>query len=87
MGVAPQVATTTITCPKCRRPDIEQLIERWDGFVTYYDVPSPGKRYEEGWHEDGTPTGVKAKCKCGHTWMLRNIRQITDLDIPSTKTK
>lgn len=80
-----RVPIAVITCPRCKKPDIEQLIEVWEGHVILFEIPARGQRYEEGFLQEGTPVGVKAKCACGHTWMLRGIRQIIDLDIPSTK--
>ena len=73
------VPCRTLACPRCGcAPD--RLVEVLRDFTSVFDYEN-GRRSEKGFHGEGLPHKVIAKCPCGHKWTLRGVRQITDLDV------
>ncbi len=55
--------------------------EIYEGFGTSFDISVDGKQINRvGYHFDGLPSRVVAVCDCGHTWRMRGVIQITDLE-------
>lgn len=75
----PPIKTRKIRCPRCSGVPSE-LIERWGGFTTTFDYDGE-RRSAEGYHSEGDPQAVHARCVCGHRWAIRGVTQITDLDV------
>lgn len=67
-----------VRCGKCGQPPYV-LIETWNGHGLHFDYDGQ-QRSAEGICMTGDPAGVIARCECGHSWALRGITQITDLD-------
>lgn len=65
-------------CPRCGSTPL-RFWEYWTGFTTVFEADKDGHPEEIGLHKEGDPTHVIADCKCGHSWRLRGVLQITDL--------
>ena len=75
-------AVTALRCPKCRSGSFD-LIEVIDA-MTAWKVINGRLNREDGIHEFGNPTNVRAECSCGHRWKVRGAttvtQVVTDLD-------
>jgi len=67
-----------IRCPACRKTPIK-YVEFHSSYITFSADKDGKPDIDSGIGEAGLPEGVKAKCECGHYWVLRGISQITDL--------
>lgn len=65
-----------IRCPKCRKRTTS-FQERWD-MTRSHDIE--GGEWLSAPDGDGFPYAVDARCDCGHSWRLRNVLQITDIE-------
>lgn len=73
------VKTRVKRCPVCKQP-ARLFIEHTEVY-TEFSSPRPGERTWEGYHSDGYPTHVSARCENEHHWRLRGVKQITDIDL------
>lgn len=65
-------------CPRCRGSTL-RLREVSDAFQDFEQVD--GRIDPEGWNTHGHIREVLATCApCGHTWKLRGVTQIWDLE-------
>lgn len=74
-----------IRCGRCKAPPV-RLVEVWTGHTMTFDVlPSKTSGAEvrevNGYMQDGSPDHVRAECACGHKWRLRNVQQVTEVDL------
>lgn len=79
------VEIARIRCGRCKSPPV-RLVEVWTGHVIVFDVrPSAVAGAEvrdaEGVDKPGDPDHVRAECACGNRWRLRNVNQITEVDL------
>ena len=65
-------------CPRCKQ-EPNCYLELWKGHSISFNVNDLGMIENEGYMEPGYPYCVVAECKCGHSWRLRGVLQITDL--------
>lgn len=67
-----------IRCPKClSRPT--SYVEHWTAQAIVFDARSDGSAEPIGDLTEGEPCAVSAHCRCGYSWRLKGVRQITEL--------
>ena len=68
---------------RCPRPRCGRLPssyrEVWSGHALEFDADEMGYASEEGYTSEGHPICVIATCPNGHSWRLRGVKQITEL--------
>ncbi|WP_318493561.1 zinc ribbon domain-containing protein [Photobacterium leiognathi] len=68
-----------IKCPSCKKSQIAEVSEVYDGnSITY--VVEQGKLSDRGVKSWGYPVGLTLKCRCGHSWVLRGVDALEDID-------
>ncbi len=65
-------------CPSCGRLPY-QYVELWRGHSIVFTATAGGRPEAEGEMEPGDPYAVEAVCRCGRTWRVRGVLQISDL--------
>ena len=79
MGKRHRGIADKIKCPKCKSAPA-YLEEFWVDHSIQFDINDAGEISEVGILCPGVPSHVVAVCdSCEHTWRLRNVSQITEL--------